>query len=126
MTSPRFTRKKRKASQPLAIGEIIGPALSQRGLEGEYHQWQVLSLWDQVVGKPIADQTQAVKINRGTLTVRVSHSTWMQELQFIKEDLKNRLNREIDQLGASQKGQLPLYLSPIKSIRFQLGTIQKP
>ena len=34
-------------------------------------------------------------INKGTLFVEVSNSTWRQELQFQKKDIIEKLNKEI-------------------------------
>ena len=58
-----------------------------------------------------------------SLTVIVENSAWMQELQFMKREIIDRLNREIARLPTNDKGQIPLHLSPIKGIRFYVGKI---
>jgi hypothetical protein len=66
-----------------------------------------------VVGKTIAANAQPEKIRNGTLFVKVSSSVWMQQLQFMKdmiaEKLNQRLNREV-----------------VKNIFFVVGQIDSP
>jgi predicted nucleic acid-binding Zn ribbon protein len=66
-----------------------------------------------VVGKTIAVNAQPEKIRNGTLFVKVTSPVWMQQLQFMKEmiaeKLNHRLKREI-----------------VKNIFFVVGRIDAP
>jgi hypothetical protein len=48
-----------------------------------------------VVGKPIARNAQPEKIRNGTLFVRVTSPVWMQQLQYMKEMIAEKLNQRL-------------------------------
>lgn len=52
--------------------------------------------WQNIVGELLAERSTPVKYEHHTLFVRVSNSTWMQELVLIKEQLMERLNKLLD------------------------------
>jgi predicted nucleic acid-binding Zn ribbon protein len=54
--------------------------------------FRVWTFWSDEVGKTIAGHAQPVALRAGLLTVSVDSPTWMQELQFLKETLRERLN----------------------------------
>jgi len=116
-----FRRKKRKPTKPAILSEFLPNLFQNRGLSREYSLWQIYSLWNRVVGKNIAKYAQPKKFYRNNLTVVVKTSSWMQELQFMKKEITDRLNREIQNRKEHQKGQLPLELPRIKNMTFLLG-----
>jgi predicted nucleic acid-binding Zn ribbon protein len=52
-------------------------------------------LWDEVVGQTIAHHARPTRIRRGLLFIAVDGSVWMQELQFLKETIRERLNARL-------------------------------
>ncbi|MGH7821610.1 MAG: DUF721 domain-containing protein [Candidatus Binatia bacterium] len=58
----------------------------------DYAVWNV---WDEVVGEILAARAEPVRIEDGKLVVRVATSTWMQELQFLKDEIRTRLNERL-------------------------------
>ena len=57
-----------------------------------YRLW---TFWDREVGEAIAARAQPASYRAGVLAVRVSSAAWMQELQFLKETLRERLNTRL-------------------------------
>ncbi len=57
-----------------------------------YRAWEV---WSKVVGPANAKKAQPTKFRNGKLFVTVLHPALMQELQFVKERIRRRLNRLI-------------------------------
>ncbi len=57
-----------------------------------YRAWEV---WPEVVGPANAKKAQPTKFRNGKLFVTVLHPALMQELQFVKEHIRRRLNRLI-------------------------------
>lgn len=55
--------------------------------------WRV---WDETVGPQIATKARPSRFQDGVLTVRVTSAPWMQQLNFMKRDIAQRLN---DRLG---------------------------
>ncbi len=56
------------------------------------HIWEE---WDRVVGPAISDNARPSRINNGTLRVRVSNAIWLQELKFVEENIKEKLNEKL-------------------------------
>ena len=104
----------RKTPQPIdRVGEVLGNSLKRLDLSYRLSEYGVWPVWDEVVGKTIAMNAQPEKIRNGTLFIKVSSSVWMQQLQFMKEmiaeKLNHRLNREV-----------------VKNIFFVVGRIDSP
>ena len=57
-----------------------------------YRAWEV---WSEVVGPANAKKAQPTKFRNGKLFVTVLHPALIQELQFVKERIRRRLNRLI-------------------------------
>ena len=57
-----------------------------------YRAWEA---WPEVVGPANARRAQPTRFRNGKLFVTVFHPTLMQELQFVKERIRRRLNRHI-------------------------------
>jgi hypothetical protein len=84
-----------RESQPNSIGEVlerIFQRLDPPDRRGIYRIW---SFWADEVGEAIAARAQPAGYHRGILSVRVTSHAWMQELQFLKEDIRQRLNTRL-------------------------------
>lgn len=57
-----------------------------------YRLW---TFWNEEVGESVAGHAQPTGFRAGVLSVRVDSATWMQELQFLKEGIRERLNRRL-------------------------------
>ncbi len=71
----------------------------------------IVDAWPAASGEFIAQKTEALFVERGTLFVRVEDSVWAQHLSLQKNSLINKLNRNV-------RTRL------LKDIRFQLGSTQ--
>ena len=120
-----YRKKPRKKSKPLPLKQCLPEIFQSQGLGKEYAFWQIFSIWDKVVGRQIAQSAQPTKLYRQNLTVIVKNSAWMQELQFMKTEITDRLNREIQNREENSKEQLPLELPQIKNMKFLLGKLPK-
>jgi hypothetical protein len=81
------------------VGDVLGNSLKRLDLSSRLDEYGVWPIWNEVVGKTIAVNAQPEKIRNGTLFVKVTSPVWMQQLQFMKqmiaEKLNQRLKREI-------------------------------
>jgi len=57
-----------------------------------YRLW---TFWREEVGQAIAARAEPAGFRAGVLSVRVNSAAWMQELQFMKEELRERLNARL-------------------------------
>lgn len=86
--------RKRPSQPKLApIGEILGPVLAKRNIPHTVLDRRLVDLWRSCVGPSIAAQTHPEGIRRGLLYVRVSAPIWMHQLQFLKEEILDKLHR---------------------------------
>ena len=77
------------------IGIAIESTLKQLGLGEKLKQYEVLELWPKIVGEQIAKITQVEHIRDGKLFVSVTHSTWRNELIFLKKELIVKINQAV-------------------------------
>jgi hypothetical protein len=91
-----MTRKnapKRDGSERL--GDLLDRSLQRLEIKPQLEAYGVWPIWNEVVGKPVARNAQPEKIRRGTLFVKVSSPVWMQQLQFMKDLIADKLNRRL-------------------------------
>jgi predicted nucleic acid-binding Zn ribbon protein len=69
--------------------------------------WEV---WEDVVGDTIAKNARPSWIKDGRLRVDVTNPIWLQELEFVKESIRGRLNERMGR-------------EAVKRIEFRLGRI---
>jgi predicted nucleic acid-binding Zn ribbon protein len=80
----------RKPPEPLgnALQHVLQRIDPERRLE-------LFRVWASEVGEGVAAHAEPVWLRDGVLSVRVRGATWMQELQFAKEEIRSRLNRRL-------------------------------
>lgn len=73
--------------------------------------------WPEIVGPRLAGITAPAAFQNGILDVWVAHSTWMQELWFVKDEIRQKVNQAITrEAGAGGEG--------CKEVRFTLNRRQ--
>lgn len=87
---------RKDTSQIEKLGDILGKSLKRLELSPRLGEYEVWPIWNSTVGATIARNAQPEKIRNGTLFVKVASSTWMQELQYMKDVISEKLN---DSLG---------------------------
>ena len=99
--------EKEKRLTPLK--DIIAALLEGADLPFNPSDARIWELWDDVVGKAIAKHAQPAWIKKGRLRVHVSDPIWLQELEFVKENIRERLNVRLGR-------------EAVERIEFRLGT----
>ena len=89
------------------IKDVIGNIFSTSTLPVDFHDVEIWKLWDSAVGEKIAEHARPSSIKKGVLVVKVSDSVWLQELEFMAETIKEKLNNSIQRQA-------------VKKIRFKL------
>jgi hypothetical protein len=85
-------RKKNRQLRMQSIGEILFAALKRRGMATKLEENAVLKLWSKAVGRQIVLQTQPDCLKNGTLFVKTTAPVWVQQLHFMKDDIRRKLN----------------------------------
>jgi hypothetical protein len=86
-------RRRNPHARPQSIGEILFTALKKRGMAAPLEDNAFIKLWPKAVGEQIAKQTKPDRLHAGTLFVRTTSSGWVQQLHFMKEDIRQKLNQ---------------------------------
>ncbi|HXG52979.1 MAG TPA: DUF721 domain-containing protein [candidate division Zixibacteria bacterium] len=102
-----------KDSQLEHVGAVLEKSLRRLDLSARLEEYGVWPIWNDTVGLTIARNAQPEKIRNGTLFVKVSSPVWMQQLQYMKEMIAEKLNQR---LGAEL----------VKNIFFVVGKIDGP
>ena len=95
------------------LGAVLDQSLKRFELTARLDEYGVWPIWNDVVGKTIALNAQPEKIRNGTLFVKVTSPVWMQQLQFMKEMIVEKLNQRL-------KSEV------VKTIFFMVGHIDAP
>lgn len=84
-------------SIPSRVGDTLQRILQRIDPDHRMDAYRVWTFWDSEVGESLARHAQPDSFHAGVLSIRVDGATWMQELQFLKEGIRGRLN---ERLGA--------------------------
>lgn len=83
---------------PQRIDNAMGRLLRRIDPEDRMRAYRLWTFWADEVGPTIAGHAQPVALRAGVLTVAVDAPTWLQELQFLKDTLRERLNVRLGQI----------------------------
>ena len=96
--------------KPQPIRSVLENTLKSLEIDVPLKSYSILGAWNEIVGATVAAHSQPRSIRNRILFIDVTHSTWMQQLQFLKPTLLEKVNNFLGE---------PL----IQDIRFKLGRI---
>jgi hypothetical protein len=100
-------------AKPRPIRSILEKTLEALEIDAQLKAHSIWRAWEEIVGKSVALHAQPRSIHNRILFINVSHSTWTQQLQFLKSTLIEKINSYLGE-------------SLIEDIRFKLGKISPP
>ncbi|MEI6125103.1 MAG: DUF721 domain-containing protein, partial [Pseudomonadota bacterium] len=100
----------KKPTRITSLNDILNSLLHTVKFESRMEHVMLRDTWSQAVGQRIAENTTPASLRSGVLFVNVSNSVWMQELNFMKDKILEKINSSL----ASQK---------FKEIRFKIGHV---
>lgn len=77
------------------LGQVLDKSLKRLDLSTRLDEYGVWPIWNDVVGSTIARNAQPEKIRNGTLFIKVTSPVWMQQLQYMKEMIIEKLNQRL-------------------------------
>jgi hypothetical protein len=96
--------------KPQPIRSVLENTLKNLEIDVQLKSYSILGAWNEIAGATVAAHSQPRSIRNRILFIDVTHSTWMQQLQFLKPTLLEKVNNFLGE---------PL----IQDIRFKLGRI---
>jgi len=91
------------------ISEVIDTLFATSALPINLQDIEIWKVWDRAVGRKIAKHARPSSIKKGVLLVKVTDSVWMQELKFMADMIRDRVNKRLKR-------------EAIHKIRFRVGT----
>ncbi len=104
-------KDRRNKREFVHISDIIDKVIKNYRIESDEELSHVWSLWDGLVGEAIAKNAQPAAFKGKLLLVHVTSSTWMHQLQFMKEEIKAKVNNALGK-------------NLIKEIKFKIGSVE--
>ena len=101
-----------KHSDFVHIRNILEDVLKPYQSGPDFELKEVWRLWDEAVGEPIAQNARPAAFKGKILIVHVNSSTWIHQLQFLKNDMIIKLNAALEK---------PL----IEEIKFKIGPLNR-
>ncbi|MGD0946419.1 MAG: DUF721 domain-containing protein [Candidatus Binatia bacterium] len=87
---------KRPGGHPSMVGDVLSSVLWRVDPEQQLRAYRIWTFWNDEVGDLIARRAQPARFRDGVLFVTVASHSWMQELRFLKDDLRDRLNARLN------------------------------
>ncbi len=95
---PKTRARRRKGEDTMApVSDLLKGLMRnvQSPLANGFLRLQLETQWVQVVGDRLAKLSKPVAYTDGILDVWVGHPTWMQELWYVKDDIRQKVNRHL-------------------------------
>ncbi|MFH1490518.1 MAG: DUF721 domain-containing protein [Pseudomonadota bacterium] len=86
---------KKRSETPVSLKEILAGIFQDARIPFNPEDAHIWRVWDEVVGAAIARNAKPSWIKEGKLRVNVSNSVWLQELNFVQETIKEKLNGKL-------------------------------
>jgi predicted nucleic acid-binding Zn ribbon protein len=96
--------------KPAPLGTILQQAIEAAKIDVDLDAYRIWQQWKDVVGPAIAENTRPEAIKGKLLVVHVSSAPWMQQLQFLKPELIEKLNETI---GKEVVGDIRFKIGPV-------------
>ena len=77
------------------LRDIIANILAGSDLPFNPEDAALWKVWDQAVGAAIASHAKPLWIKNGQLRIEVSDPIWLQELRFMEQTIREKLNGEL-------------------------------
>jgi hypothetical protein len=89
----------RRRGSPEAIGELLGRARGQPLLRAAAAVLEIRRAWGEIAGEVLARRSEPAAISGERLIVHVTSNAWLNELQFMREELLERLQQSLPRAG---------------------------
>lgn len=93
-----------------SVKAALWSMMKHMGMQKQINQRMACLVWDDIVGAEIRANTYPAYVSSGILFVTVRSSSWANQLTFLKRDLVQRLNQNLER-------------KIIRDIRFQVGFV---
>ena len=101
---------RKKMNKPAQLGSVLQDAIKTARVDANLDACRLWQEWNTVVGEAISQNARPEAIKGKLLLVNVSSAPWMQQLQFLKTELLQKLNESMGK-------------DAVEDIRFKIGPV---
>jgi predicted nucleic acid-binding Zn ribbon protein len=81
-----------RKSNTQKIGEVILESLREMRIDRKLKEVQLVSQWESIMGKTVANRTSRIYVRNGILYLHVTSSVLKSELLMMRQDIMDKLN----------------------------------
>lgn len=89
--TPRYRAQTSSKSRAVPVGGVIEQVIGRLGYLKNYHGWQVVSHFPEIVGEHYARHCRAFKFEDGVVYVAVNDDLWRQRLSLESETIIEKI-----------------------------------
>lgn len=93
----KMVKRDRKVAELTHLKNFIHQVLHGCRKDSIQQLTQICSLWNHAVGEVIAKNAQPAALKEKVLIVHVNSSPWIQQLQFLKREIVEKINQASEQ-----------------------------
>lgn len=90
-----MAEKREKLFAPLPVDNIMTRMFTNTPIAQRLRESRIWVIWDEAVGKNVAAKARPEGFKNGVLTVAVCAAPWLQQLNFMKREIIDALNRSL-------------------------------
>lgn len=90
-------KKGKRHSELMASSDVLESLLNagRSGLSQHFSSWRLAQKWPEIVGPMIAQRSEILSLNRGVLVIWVPSSVVLQEMNFMADALREKVNAHL-------------------------------
>ena len=86
----------KRKNETFSIKDLIPQMLQENKLQKGMDQMAVKEAWEMVMGKGVMSYTESIYLKNNTLYVKLTSSTWREELGYGKNKIVKMLNNSLN------------------------------
>lgn len=105
-----MAQKRKACKQFVPIQRVLDQLMKSYACQSQQDLRRIWQCWEEAVGKAVSQNTRPAALRGKRLIVNVASPTWLHQLQFLKDDLIDNLNRHAGK-------------DLVEDIRFRIGRL---
>lgn len=92
-------RRKKSEGEVVEVGSLLESALQALGVKGDFEKFKVEKKCREVLGDKFSKALTGIRLKGRTVQMEFNHSIWMNEVNFRKAEILQRLQKELPEVG---------------------------
>ncbi len=105
-----MVQKRKACKEFVPLGRVLDRLMKSYARQSQQDLRRIWQCWEAAVGTAVAQNTRPAQLRDGRLVVNVASPAWLHQLQFLKRELIDKLNRRVGK-------------ALVEDIRFRIGNL---